>query len=215
MRVALRPGEKRAWYWAAVVGDGRPLVSVVDLDVPLPRRRSSLELRAEGLWADHVCETPLDHWSVGLEAFGVALDDPGEALGRGLGEPTPLGFDLEWEDEGPPVGYDLGHGAAVRGYETACRVHGEVIVGQEHLEIDGSGSRRHAWGVLPWGADAWTHVSAVPDGARPSALDAVGGQRAPVRVVTADGRQAACERVLARWSDGRRAWLERSAPLPS
>ena len=26
-------------------------------------------LRAEGIWAQHVCETPLVHWTLGLEAF--------------------------------------------------------------------------------------------------------------------------------------------------
>ena len=37
-----------AWYWACVVGEGRPLVTVVDHDVR-PPRPPSLEVRAEGL----------------------------------------------------------------------------------------------------------------------------------------------------------------------
>ena len=38
--------------------------------------RQGLEVRADGLWGELMCETPLEHWSYGLEAFGVALDDP-------------------------------------------------------------------------------------------------------------------------------------------
>ena len=77
-RIALHPGLATTWFWAALVGDGRPLVTVVDNEVALPRG-PGLDLRADGLWADAVCETPLDHWTLGMEAFGVALDDPTEA----------------------------------------------------------------------------------------------------------------------------------------
>ena len=47
------------------------------------------------------CEQPLDHWTVGLEAFGLAFDDPGEVLGRGHGDRAALGLDLEWETASP------------------------------------------------------------------------------------------------------------------
>ncbi|MGH9180803.1 MAG: hypothetical protein ACRDY5_03690, partial [Acidimicrobiales bacterium] len=71
----------RAWCWAVLVGTHRPYLLVRDLDLDLPRRPGSRQLRGPGLWADANCETPHAHWSVGLEAFGVALDDPDEALG--------------------------------------------------------------------------------------------------------------------------------------
>ena len=96
VRLGMRPADGVAWYWAAVVGPDRPFVLVRDHDVPLPRGRS-LEVRTSGLWADHTCETPLEHWTVGLEAFGVALDDPREAFGGERGDLCALGMDLEWE----------------------------------------------------------------------------------------------------------------------
>ena len=56
VRLGLYPGLGAAWYWACVVGPGRPLVTVIDHDVPHPAGRS-LEIRTEGLWADHTVET--------------------------------------------------------------------------------------------------------------------------------------------------------------
>ncbi len=96
VRLAVRQGDGRAWYWAALVERGSPVVLVRDHDVELPPGRS-LEVRASGLWADMTCETPLEHWTVGLEAFGVSLDDPAEAFGAERGDPMALGLDLEWE----------------------------------------------------------------------------------------------------------------------
>ena len=102
VRLALRPGEGRAWYWAYLVGPGRPLVVVRDHDVELPRSRE-LEVRGDGLWAQVICETPFDHWSAGLEASAAAIDDPAEAWGAERGDPVALGLDLEWEMQAPPA----------------------------------------------------------------------------------------------------------------
>ena len=140
VRLALLPGRDRAWYWAYVAGAGRPLVAVRDHDVDLPRGRA-LEVRGPGLWADVTCETPLDHWSMGLEAFGVALDDPTEALRGERGEPVALGLDLEWEASAPPC-----PSGAPAGYGQPSTVHGEVLVGRERLAVDGRGWRTHVWG---------------------------------------------------------------------
>src|SRR5205823_155516 len=87
VRLGLLPNERRAWYWAYLVGEGRPLVAVRDHEAPLPTG-GALEVRAEGLWAELVCETPDDHWSINLEAFGVALDDPAEASRGRRGDGT-------------------------------------------------------------------------------------------------------------------------------
>jgi hypothetical protein len=86
------------------------------------------QVRAEGLWADFNQEDPEGlHWSWGLEAFGVAFDDPADALGAEWGERTALGFDLEWE--GPSI------------------VHGDILVGpSERIAFDGAGRR---WLDLP------------------------------------------------------------------
>ena len=144
VRLALRPGEGTAWFWAGMVGGGPKLVTLRDHEVPPPSGRG-LEVRASGLWTELVCETPLDHWSVGLEAFGVALDDPLEAWGRERGDPWALGLDVEWEGTGPCEPWPSG-------YWQPCLVHGVVLVGAEHFELDGSGMRLHLWGdALPGG----------------------------------------------------------------
>ena len=151
VRVGLYPNLGTVWYWACLVGAGRPLVTVIDHTVPMPRDRRSLELRTDGLWADHHVGTPLEHMTLGLEAFGVALDDPAEAY-RGLrGVRTPLGFDLEWETDGLPYRYP----AVLDRYEVPCTVHGTIQVGDETIELDGIGQRDHSWGVRDWWAVGW------------------------------------------------------------
>lgn len=138
VRLTLRPAERTAWFWAGMVGGGPALVTVRDHEVP-PPVAGGLEVRASGLWTELVCETPLDHWSVGLEAFGVALDDPLEAWGRERGDPWALGLDVEWEGAGAPVELD-------GGYWQGCAVHGDVLVGAERFALDGAGTRVHVWG---------------------------------------------------------------------
>ena len=143
VRLTLRPGEGTAWFWAGMVGGGPTLVTVRDHEVPMPTGRG-LEVRASGLWTELVCETPLDHWSVGLEAFGVALDDPLEAWGRERGDPWAMGLDVEWEAVAPCVPWD----GAETGYWQGCNVHGDVLIGAERFALDGAGTRVHLWGEV-------------------------------------------------------------------
>lgn len=169
-----------AWYEAALTGAHRQLLAVIDHDVPF--RTSPFEVRTTGLWADHVCETPLDHWTLGLEAFALGVDDPNELLGRQMGDRVPLGFDLEWETDGPvlddPPRPD-GHG-----YAMACRVHGEVLVGASTLSIDDAvGHRTHRWGSID--GDGWLLVGTVEGGERWMVHHDRGSTIA--RVVAADG----------------------------
>src|SRR4051794_39007489 len=67
VRIGRYPNLGVIWYWGCVVGPDRPLVTVIDNAVPFPSRYDSLELRTDGLWADHHVETPLDHFTLGLE----------------------------------------------------------------------------------------------------------------------------------------------------
>lgn len=147
-RLGLYPNLGVAWYWAVLVGRDRPLLLVRDHDVPLPR--TGLEVRNDGLWAAFNCETPLDHWSLGLEAFAVALDDPGEAYRGERGDVVPFGIDLEWESIGPAYDYP-----AVTRYEVSCDVHGEILVGDERIAFEGPGQRDHSWGHRDWWTYPW------------------------------------------------------------
>ncbi len=221
VRLGVRPGDGVAWYWAAVAGPDRPLVLVRDHDVPLPRGRS-LEVRTSGLWADHTCETPLEHWTVGLEAFGVALDDPREAFGGERGDLCALGMDLEWESAGDA------RSSAGGGYEQRCTVHGEVLVGAERLEVDGTGWRTHRWGDRDWWDGnpwAWagggTDVEVVTDGGGLITAATVDGPpatllaHAPVAIPAADGGRSRLDRALCRFdSGGRPAWPGSSVLTP-
>ena len=91
-------------------------VAVRDDDVAAPRGRL-VEVRADGLWAEVVREAD-DHWSFGLEAFGLRFDSVDEARTGDVGERVPFGYDLEWD----------------RG-----RVVGEILVGRARIPVDTSG----------------------------------------------------------------------------
>ena len=192
VRLGVVPREGATWFWAALVGRGRPLVTLRDHDVETPRGRA-LEARAGGLWVDLVCETPLEHWSVGLEAFGVALDDPAEAYRGERGHPTALGLDLEWEAGGAPVAG--GHGPAGAGYGQACAVHGDVLVGRERIAFDGAGWRTHAWGPRDWWGEPWSWAAGTFDDGTtfsgPPEQPLLGGDGLPVSAVAGDVAVAA------------------------
>ncbi len=170
VRLGLYPNLGVAWYWAALVGQGRRLVLVRDHGIELPRG-PTLEVRGQGLWSAVNCETPLDHWSIGLEAFAVALDDPLEAYRGERGDLVGLGFDLEWEAMAPAFAP-----GTPGGYGQACRVSGEILVGHETLELDGSGHRGHAWGAQDWWASPRCLASGILDDGTTFAVRTGGGR---------------------------------------
>ncbi len=168
VRIGLYPNLGVTWYHAFVCGPGRRTVAVVDTEAPL-LTGPGLELRSHGLWATHVCETPLDHWSLANEAFGVTVDDPADLYASGdvRGDLVPLGLDLEWETDGEPYHYGL-----TTRYEIPCRVHGEVALGDERITIDGHGQRDHSWAVRDWWQFGWVWTAGrLDDGTRFHASD--------------------------------------------
>jgi hypothetical protein len=151
VRVGFYPNQRVAWYWACVVGEGRPLVTVVDHEI-VPPKAPSLEIRTDGLWADHNVETPFDHMTLGCEAFALQVDDPAEMYGAPVGQRVPFGLDLEWETDGAAYAYPPG----TTRYEVPCTVHGDVLVGDERIAFDGIGERDHSWGTRDWWTLGWT-----------------------------------------------------------
>jgi len=106
-QLTLWPNLGKSWFWSALVGPDRQPVYLVETDAPLPRP-STLELRAPGLWTEFIEQIPDEHFTVDLEAFAVALNDPEEVFGLGWGDRVPYGLELEWEAEAGTL--DVVHG---------------------------------------------------------------------------------------------------------
>ena len=104
-------------------------------------------MRADGLWGELTCETPFEHWTYGLEAFGVRLDDPADSLRGEIGERLPVGLDIEWEVEPGAETPTSTTPSDHAGYEQFGRVHGEVLLGRSSFELDAVGLRSHTWGA--------------------------------------------------------------------
>jgi hypothetical protein len=113
------PGASCSFHTTITV-PGVGVVAVHDDDVPSPRVPGALEIRAEGLWAEMLCETPGEHWSFGLEAFGLRFDTAEEAATSDVGDRIAVGYDLEWE--------------------TPDRVIGDLLVGRATIAIDATGT---------------------------------------------------------------------------
>ena len=153
VRLGLYPNLGVAWYWGYLVrAGGQQLLAVLHHESKLPKG-DVLEVREDGLWSQLHCETPNEHWSIGLEAFAVGLDDPAEAYADGelRGDKVPLGLDLEWEATAPVYDYPM-----VSRYEQSCLVTGEILIGNKAISFDGWGQRDHSWGVRDWwGPPGW------------------------------------------------------------
>jgi hypothetical protein len=115
----------RARYEARLAGPGlgTGVIVVRDDDVAPPRGRL-LEIRADGLWAELVRETPGEHWGFGLEAFGLRFASDEEADRSDVGERLAVGLDLEWEVTTGSQG----------------QVHGELLVERSRIPFAGSGT---------------------------------------------------------------------------
>ncbi len=136
VRVEVSAARRASRFVATIRGPGRRPVVVLEDDLPLPA--PTFEFRSSGIWTDLVCETPLEHWTVGLEAFGLAVE-PGEAVTAStFGDRVPVGLDLDVESVGPVRARD-------RNFAVEVAVHGEVLVGSEAFDLDGLGVRGRRW----------------------------------------------------------------------
>lgn len=120
------------------------------------RPRSPMILKADGFWAEFVCESAFDQWTIGNETHAVELDDAHEALGRAFGQVVPMASDLEWYATSAPKLMADGYrqdGVIVGDIETA---EGVVKIAEMHSV------RTHRWasaGSLPsvWNAAPPAH----------------------------------------------------------
>ncbi len=136
LRTVVRPDSGCTWFLAAVCRRGRD--PVVVLDYELPSVTHAFEFRAPGLWTDIGCEVAGERWTVGLEAFGLAVD-PGEVVTpESFGDRVAVGHDLDIETAG---GVETDGDGIVH----AVAVAGEVLVGADAFEIEAMGTRRRRW----------------------------------------------------------------------
>ncbi|MEU4833217.1 hypothetical protein, partial [Streptosporangium sp. NPDC023615] len=174
VRLGLYPNWKRAWYWACLVGPGRPTVLLADHHVPLPG--PDLAVRGAGFSATHDVTDPMRSFRLTLDAGAAAvLDDPalayaypdgtvtsGPATGGtptegaltdgapGGGATTSLAFDLEWTTVGGVYPYGF-----IPRYEIPCGVTGTIRTGGEEIAFSGHGERDHSWGERDWWGPSW------------------------------------------------------------
>ena len=141
------PRQRQAWFCAGVVGEGRPYVLCRDHDLAAPVDANVFEVRGGGLWAHAICETPGEHWTVAMEAFALAFDDPLDAWGPELGDRVGLAFDLEWEGSAKRITSETTDAPDSGRYCTPCEVNGVLQFGDDEWEIAGVGARSHRWGI--------------------------------------------------------------------
>ncbi len=158
VRTGLYPNQQLAWSWIYVVTE-EGTVSVRAHDVPIPRTESLL-MRSEGLWCELICETPMEHWSIGVEAFGVLLDEPLDSYRGEIGTRLPVGLDLEWEACAPVYDYEYPPEYPAMHYQHAGIVHGEILLGDRSIAFDGFGERDHSYGDRDWWLFGWNWASA-------------------------------------------------------
>ncbi|MEM7142172.1 MAG: hypothetical protein AAF548_14205 [Actinomycetota bacterium] len=133
LRLETRRSAGTTGFLATVLVAGEDPVVVIDQELPLAR--GAFEYRAPGVWTEFVCETPLEHWTVGLEAFGLRVD-PAEVVGPDTyGERVPVGLDLDLETTTAAEGDAASFVVGIAG-------HGEVLLEDRAWELDAIGQRQ-------------------------------------------------------------------------
>lgn len=141
VRLDLRRSAGATRFLATILRPGTDPVTVFDHDLPLVSH--AFEFRAPAVWVELCCEEPLEHWTVGLEAFGLALPEASVVTPDSYGDRVPIGLDLDVETAAAPVG-------DAHSFSIDVRVHGEVLVADRAYEIDATGTRRRGGaGVRP------------------------------------------------------------------
>ena len=157
VRTGLYPNQRCAWSWVYIVTD-EGMVSVRAHDVAVPKAPSLL-MRSEGLWCELICETPMEHWSIGVEAFGVLLDSPIDSYTGEIGTRIPVGLELEWVACAPRYDYAYPPAMPNRHYSHAGTVRGEILLGADRIDFDGFGERDHSYGNRDWWQFGWNWAS--------------------------------------------------------
>ncbi|XRQ04696.1 hypothetical protein ACN3XK_50255 [Actinomadura welshii] len=154
VRLGLYPNWDRAWYWAALVRPGRPLLLIADNHAPLPEPGTA-DVHAGAYSGTQRIPEPFGPAHVTLDGAASVLHDPAAAYGEpAAAETTRLAFDLRWDTVSGAYPY-----RDIPRYEIPCTVSGTVTAGDETFAIDAHGERDHSWGERDWWKVSWLWTS--------------------------------------------------------
>lgn len=180
------------------------VVVVRDDDVAPPSRGRVCDGRSDALWFSYSCETPLDHWSCSVEAFGVFAPDGDELVQTDrragpafeeVGERVAVGIDIDFDADTQGRAQEVAGGFVQRG-----RVRGDLLVGTDVYPVDLRATRRVVRGAARDVAQTVASVSPLSSFDESSLRRGV-WQRVnavPVPVVRTDGSRELWRRVLLR-----------------
>lgn len=157
LRLGLYPNLGVAWYWAAIVRAGRPLVLVADVTAPCPEvgtaGGTAVELAHAGWTTRWECVEELSAWRISGTGTARTYADPADVVRGAPGDAdVELRYDLEWRGTTPAFPY-----SATTRYEQSAWISGTVIVDGEATEVFCPGQRDHSWGNRVWSAPwLWT-----------------------------------------------------------
>jgi hypothetical protein len=154
VRLGLYPNLGKSWWWIALVGAGRPLVLVVEHDLPCPEGDAALAPAVGTTKVELSVPEPWKRFRVVSESVGVELADPAQAFHGLDGPPVPVALDLEWASRSDVFPY-----AMTTRYEISSWVTGTVTIGDETTTVDCAGQRDHSWGVRDWWQFPWNWTS--------------------------------------------------------
>ena len=155
LRLGLYPNQQVAWYWVHLVREGKPLVLVRDHTVACPTAMEgpveATSARVQGSWGPI---EPLRKYRIATEGTGVELANPADAFHGEHGPEVPVRLDLTWEGVTEPFPY-----TATTRFEQSAWVSGEVVIGDERIDVHCPGQRDHSWGVRDWWLFGWVWCS--------------------------------------------------------
>lgn len=122
---------------------------MIEADIPIPKDR--WEFRTSGLWVEQVCETPHEHWSYGLEAFALRLDDPTELIRTGYGTRVPMGWELDFSASAPSrwLLTDSEPLERAGAYTQQGELSGVLLDADGERSVSLPAQRWHWWGTKP------------------------------------------------------------------
>ena len=166
LRLGLYPNLGVAWYWAAFVRAGRPLVLLSDVTAPCPDRAGSsgpvIEVAHGGWTTRWECAEELQSWRITGTGTARTYADPADVFVAdhpGDGD-VEVHYDLEWRGAAPVYPYPV-----TTRYEQSAWINGSVVIDGEALDVYCPGQRDHSWGNRVWSAPwLWTsgHLTGGP-----------------------------------------------------